>query len=197
MADDLQIFSFEPINAIYDILSLNSKSFGQSISTFQMGLSDIEGEAAFNYFPNVSIMSSKYSNLDYKKSLFRNSLKNQLNKEGKIINNENIIDAVVNSKLQSKQVMVQLTTLGSIIEQHRIKKIDLLKIDVEESELEVLDGLRDQDWKIVKQLVVEVHGLEKKQKIIKLLQKNHFKVFESVDQALKNTDIVNLYASEL
>jgi len=59
--------------------------------------------------------------------------------------------------LKRQEVTCQLTTLSEFLSKHSIRRIDLLKLDAEQSERQILDGLAEQDWHKVRQMVVEVH----------------------------------------
>jgi acyl carrier protein len=71
----------------------------------------------------------------------------------------------------------RLTTLSEVIREHKVERIDLLKIDVEESELEVLSGVRDEDWDRIKQMVLEVESRETLDEIVPMLKKRGYEVF--------------------
>jgi hypothetical protein len=74
-------------------------------------------------------------------------------------------------KASIKHVDCQLQTLSEIIREQNIEKIDLLKIDAEGSELDIVMGIDINDWKKIKQLVVEVHDIDGRlQKMISLLE---------------------------
>ena len=47
-----------------------------------------------------------------------------------------------------------------IVAQLGIGRIDLLKIDVEQAEADVLAGILDADWPLIRQLAAEVHDLD-------------------------------------
>jgi FkbM family methyltransferase len=54
----------------------------------------------------------------------------------------------------------ELRTASSVIRSAGISVIDLLKIDVEGAELDVMQGIETEQWKIVRQVVAEVHDHE-------------------------------------
>ena len=54
-------------------------------------------------------------------------------------------------------VQCRVRTLSSVIDEMGLKIVHLLKVDVEGSELEVLQGIEDRHWGIVEQVVAEVH----------------------------------------
>ena len=43
---------------------------------------------------------------------------------------------------------------------HSIDRVDLLKLDAEQSEEAILAGIAEEDWPKIRQIVVEVHGGE-------------------------------------
>jgi FkbM family methyltransferase len=53
-----------------------------------------------------------------------------------------------------------ITTLHAAISVHKLDRIDLLKVDVEGSEVDVLAGLGMFDWLKIKQVVLEVYNIE-------------------------------------
>jgi hypothetical protein len=59
--------------------------------------------------------------------------------------------------LKSQAVTCELRTLSEFLAEHRIPRVDLLKIDAESSERPILAGLAEDDWPKIRQLVVEVH----------------------------------------
>jgi FkbM family methyltransferase len=65
---------------------------------------------------------------------------------------------------------VAVTTLSTVIQEYELPVVDFLKIDVEGSELEVLEGILPEYWPFIQYLVVEVHDhKDRLQKVLKLL----------------------------
>jgi len=77
-----------------------------------------------------------------------------------------------------------------------VERIDLLKVDVEKSELDVLLGIEGQDWPKIKQVVVEVHDLEQRVKKITALLKEHGfrKITLEQEPFFEGSSVFNLYA---
>lgn len=69
-------------------------------------------------------------------------------------------------------VKCPLTTISEVMSLHNLREVDLLKIDVERAELAVLNGIKVEDWKRVKQTVLEVHDTPpgRLQEVLDLLQ---------------------------
>ena len=78
----------------------------------------------------------------------------------------------------SKKIATKINTLSNIIEDNNIKKIDVLKIDAENYELQILNGIETDHWKIIQNIIVEIHGNVEngraiKSEIIKILSLIH------------------------
>lgn len=66
-------------------------------------------------------------------------------------------------------VQCRVRTLSSIIDELGIACIHLLKVDVEGSELEVLQGIEERHWTRVQQVVAEVHEINGRVDVIETL----------------------------
>eukprot|EP00455_Lapot_gusevi_P033202 TRINITY_DN3628_c0_g1_i1.p1 TRINITY_DN3628_c0_g1~~TRINITY_DN3628_c0_g1_i1.p1 ORF type:complete len:331 (+),score=53.21 TRINITY_DN3628_c0_g1_i1:69-1061(+) len=90
-----------------------------------------------------------------------------------------LVFVVVRSVLYSKKVSCQLKTLSQVMNEQRIDKVSLLKVDVEGAELDVLLGITEEKhWNAIDQIVLEVHDLEKRvETITTLLEKHGFRVW--------------------
>lgn len=92
----------------------------------------------------------------------------------KMINESNML---VGSLSDAKSFTAPITTLSSLIKQHKLLNIDLLKIDVEGDEEAVLEGLNPFHWPRVRQVVAEVFNFEGRAVRMKaLLQRKGFNV---------------------
>jgi iturin family lipopeptide synthetase A len=91
-------------------------------------------------------------------------------------------------------VSAQLRTLSDVIAEEGIERIDLLKINVEKSELDVLRGIRSEDWPRIRQLVVEVDRDANLEPILSLLEGQGFDVLAEQDTLLQRTELCYVYA---
>ena len=57
-------------------------------------------------------------------------------------------------------VTCEVWNLSEFIRQHGIERVDLLKLDAEQSEEQILAGIAEDDWPKIRQTVIEVHGGE-------------------------------------
>lgn len=204
---NVNIFAFEPIPAIFNVLRANAQRFNvEKIKVFPCGISHESKMTKFDYYPNVTALSNAFPE-DAKQ------LHNQL--KSAIINNIHeapprirrlrwlprflrsiILEQEEKRAFQIEQVTCQMRTLSDILQEHNIQKIDLLKVDVEKSELDVFLGIQEQDWQKIKQVVVEVHDIDGRVEKITNFLKNHglSKVILEQEPMLKGSDIFSLYA---
>ncbi len=83
----------------------------------------------------------------------------------------------IRNKLLQKSIICPLKTLSQVIQEHEIDVINLLKIDVEGSEAEIINGIEDEDWSKIQQMVIEVHDVNGRVEILKnQLEEHGYKV---------------------
>lgn len=189
------IYAFEPSPQLCEKIRYNIRDYSERIHIHQCGLSSKEGNATFSFYPGYSIISGFKT--DDKEDL--RTIKSGLmgNEQPKDEFEENCINEMLEEKLKGKvEYDCPLQTISSIIEQEQIKVIDLLKIDAEKSELEILAGIKDKDWDIIMQLIMEVHDIDNKEKnnILTLLQSKGFEVIIDEEDELQGSGIINIFA---
>lgn len=109
---------------------------------------------------------------------------------------EGILEELLDDRLQTETYDCRLRRLSEVIAEEGIEQIDLLKIDVEKSELEVLEGIEEGDWEKIKQIVVEVHDTgERLEAVQNMLQRHGYQVVLEQDGVLRGTTLYNVYAT--
>jgi FkbM family methyltransferase len=205
------VYSFEPIPETYSLLQLNLQQFDPStIHLFNCGLGQIEQSVTFMYRPLAPVMSSSYEMFDtdakemvlsmfYNERLankFHAAIPRYFKYLPHFINKQLISLAVyLYCKTIGKAIPVvcQLSTISKVISDHNIKKIDLLKIDVEKAEMDVLKGIEDSDWEKINAIALEVHNIDNRQeKIIKMLTQYGFDNIQ-VDKVVNDQLIFNIF----
>ena len=112
-----KIFSFEPFPDSFSKLVQNTKSF-KNIIPINKGIGELEGFAKFNsnsFAPTNSLLATHES--------------------GSTFWGEGLLDT-------EKTIEIELTTIDNFVEIHGIKKIDILKMDVQGAEYLVLQGAK-------------------------------------------------------
>jgi FkbM family methyltransferase len=72
-----------------------------------------------------------------------------------------------------RHISCPVYTISHVMRQHNVTCIDLLKIDVEGSELDVISGIEEDDWPKIKQVVVEVHDVAGRLDTMRTLFERH------------------------
>lgn len=191
-----KIYTFEPIPPIFEVLTLNISMYGENIKAFEYGISAQEGEMVFNYYPHATALSGPFTNLAEDTRTVAAYIRNQQSSEE---DTEKLSDGQIHDLLQNRlsstQYKCHIKTFSQIIQETGVEKIDLLKIDVEKCEIDVLNGINEEDWQKIRQLVIEVHDIDGRlRNITDLLEKKGYEVAVEQDPLLKNTDLYNLYA---
>ena len=205
------IYSFEPIPETYNLLQLNLQQFEPStMHLFNCGLGQREQSITFMYRPQAPTISSSYDMFDTDAqkmvlSLFYNE--NLASKFHAVIPryfkylphfiNKQLISLAfyLYCKTIGKAIPIecQLSTISKVISNHNIKKIDLLKIDVEKAEMDVLIGIEDSDWEKINAVALEVHNIDNRQdKILKMLERYGFDNI-LVDKVVDDQFIFNIF----
>jgi FkbM family methyltransferase len=167
---NVRVFAFEPVPAIFEVLRRNLDAHNRlPVQLFNVGISRAHGQATFAYYPRFSNASTRYPDES---------------REGARRARQYIIDQAPTLRwplctvlpwlpstikhliaerfrkyyLKKETVPCELWGLSQFLRQHGIEKVDLLKVDAEQSEEDILAGLAEEDWPRVRQTVVEVHG---------------------------------------
>ena len=74
---DAEIFSFEPVAPVYQSLKYNTEKHGRNIKTYPYGISDREKSQVISFYPNNTVMSGSYGNVEEDKDLVRQFMLNQ------------------------------------------------------------------------------------------------------------------------
>jgi amino acid adenylation domain-containing protein/FkbM family methyltransferase len=197
-----RIYSFEPIEPIYQSLRLNAELYGTQVKTFPFGLSSEKKTEAFTFYPQYSMMSglAAYADTSGDVEVVKEYMRRQEQQSAEVSALLEHADGVLAERFRSQLFQSQLHTLSEVIRTEKVERIDLLKIDVQRAELDVLNGIEPRDWERIGQVVMEVHdgkGTENEGRvsaITTLLESRGFTVVAEQEAELRGTDRYNLYA---
>jgi amino acid adenylation domain-containing protein/non-ribosomal peptide synthase protein (TIGR01720 family)/FkbM family methyltransferase len=185
------IYAFEPIPQVFELLRLNAYLHGLNVKLFECGLSSEGKGEVFTFYPHCSLISGCSANLAEEREAVKTFLMNSRS----VGEGAELLDELLTERLKADTVVCQLRTISEVIRKHGVEQIDLLKIDVEKSELNVLLGILDDDWSKIRQLVVEVHDTNGRlEHIVSLLKLRGFELTIEQMPPLKETGIYNVYA---
>jgi amino acid adenylation domain-containing protein/FkbM family methyltransferase len=195
LASNLRIFSFEPNPVAFACLQANAAAWGDDVTCLPVGLSHEEKSAELTSFGGLSLLSGFYADAATEREVVRTYVLNQQTDSPDADDRmEADIADIIDERLQSTTVAARLTTLSRVIAERQLDRIDLLKINVEKSELDVLLGLAETDWPKIRQMVIEVDTAQSLQPIADLLSLHGFDVLVEQDELLTRTDLCYVYA---
>ena len=173
-ARNARVYSFEPLPPNFNALRTNAALYGLDVHLFECGLSSRAETATFTFYPHAAAMSAVGSHVEGDRLATRANVGSWLDGFSPAGGGGYGLDEFVEQYLQSETYACPLKTLSEVIREQQIECIDLLKLDVEKSELDVLEGIEEEDWGKIRQLVVEVHTDELLARISELLRRRGF-----------------------
>lgn len=200
---DADIYAFEPIDPIFKTLQFNTAVYGKDVKLFHFGLAEVEKTEVFAYYPNFSARSGlkEFANASADEEVTRQFLRNKQDVGVASLGElAEFADELLQGKFISEDHEFPVRRLSDVIREQKVERIDLLKVDVQQAELKVLQGISDDDWAKIKQVTMEVHdgaaqaSQGRLAKISSLLDKQGFDVVTEQDRWLKGTDRHNVYA---
>jgi FkbM family methyltransferase len=204
---NVDIYAFEPIPSVFDVLFANAQRFNpEKIKALPYGLSQESKTVNFAYHLNATALSTAYpdNSKEEQDKLKKAVLRNLKDAPPSVrwlrwlpaFLRSHLLDRKIDTAFKVEQVTCQMKTVSEIIREYSIQNIDLLKVDVERSELDVLLGIAEQDWAKIKQVVIEIHDVDRRVEKITSLLKEHGlnKIAIEQEPIFKDSDIFNLYA---
>ncbi|MFN6563901.1 MAG: amino acid adenylation domain-containing protein [Nostoc sp. ChiSLP01] len=193
------IYAFEPAPHAFDKLQTNTKLYCHNTHLFNCGLGGESREDTFTFYPRSSLFSSFAADAKQDEKAIRSVIINMLQRDNSLDEEllERLTDEFLKDRLERETYQTKLRTLSEIIEEYKIEKIDLLKLDAEKSELAILQGIKDNHWPLIKQIVMEVHDQEGStlKQVIALLADKGFKFVVDEESLLHGSRLFNIYAT--
>lgn len=200
----VQVYAFEPIPSIFEVLKANAQEFGPGrYHPLNCGLSDQKGTLEFTYFPNSPALSTANPEMwDEDPKALQRALKGTKRNPPPQLWWMKLIPDFLNPMLVrylrkgSIKVKCPLRTVSEVIAEKGLERVDLLKIDCEGAELAVLQGIAESDWPKIGKTVVEVHDTHGRLETVKELLTRHgfTRIHTEKEEALKETSLVNVFA---
>jgi len=197
--EEIKVHAFEPSPRIYEILASNTARYGDRVVAHSCGVAGLERNATFTFYPNYSIMSGFHAHEQGDRIILRTGILNewrQRHPNGEDIE-DRFLDGLVDAAIGRRQeYLCQLRTISQLIDETGTQMIDLLKIDAEGSELDILCGIRDEHWSVIRQVVMEIHdsGSDVTSTITKTLAQRGFQTTVEQESGLSGSGVVNCYA---
>lgn len=191
-----RVYAFEPAPPLFAILEENTLWCAGEVLLFDCGLADREGTAELTFYPLTSGMSSFHADAGEERAALRTLFHNRAAAGApgiaEVLRAE---EDLLDQRLRSETYRRPVRTLSSVIAEHAVPCIDLLKLDVEKSEAQVLAGIAAGDWPKVRQIAAEVHDLDGRVAAMTAdLQARGFEVSVEQEALYRGSDRHALYA---
>jgi amino acid adenylation domain-containing protein/non-ribosomal peptide synthase protein (TIGR01720 family)/FkbM family methyltransferase len=192
-ASNTKVFAFEPIGSVFNTLKDNIALYDVDITAFNVGLSNKEETAQFFFYPHNTAISGKYAGGVDEEETVKAYIQKQSESLDEQVSAEDM-NSILADRMQPELVECKVKRLSDILAELNLEKIDLIKIDVEKSELDVIEGIDDNDWAKIRQIVIEAHDIEDHiDRIKNLLNDKGFEIFSDQQEVLEKTHILNIY----
>jgi amino acid adenylation domain-containing protein/FkbM family methyltransferase len=193
-----RLIAIEPAPLLWTALRENLSSYGERVLPLNLALSNRNGTAEFTYYPAIPGMSSLHPDAAQERQLLATILRN-LADSGRpeirsLFSQE---PRYLEERLGSETFPCRVRRFSSLRAELGLEVIDILKIDVQKAELEVLQGIDEDDWGRIRQLVIEVHDVGGRlQEITTLLHARGYRTTLAEPAAIHQGSVVRfLYAS--
>jgi len=214
-AGNLRLFCFEPAPITFDCLrrAVTEQFPEAQVELLNVGVASSVGEATFFYRPRASAMSSfsegyvfsqddvdnlaeKVAALELPEEYWREAVPSYLRWMPRPVRRALARYHTLQTVRKVIPSTCSVTTIDHVVQQHGVDRIDLLKIDVEGSEWDVLQGIGASTWPKIHSMAIEVHDLDHRlEKTKALLREQGFATIH-VDQedVFRGTSIYGIWA---
>ena len=184
------VHCFEPVAPLFELLRENVDGFSACIP-HPYGLGSRSGPARITYYPAAASMSGLYADPESDRAVVRAAMLNAGTSREEA-------DASLKDRYRSETLSCELRTLSSAFYELELDRVDLLKIDVEGAELDVLEGIGDEDWSLIRQIVVEVHDRGRRGGFVEgQLRRRGFHLETEQEPMMRGTDLHVVYATRM
>lgn len=171
-ADDLRVVSCEPAPPTYACLRDNFARLLPGGVAVQTAIGAEPGTAELTYYPHSEVMTT----LHVDETDDRRNMEAALTNFG-MDDPEKRSEFIATSRSGARNFSVPVITLSQLIDEHAIQDIGLLKIDVERAELDVLRGIEERHWPLIRTVMAEVHDVNGQlEEFLRLLREHGYTI---------------------
>jgi FkbM family methyltransferase len=182
------VHCFEPVAPLFELLRENVAGFPACVP-HPYGLGSRSGPAQITYYPAAASMSGLYSDVEADSAVVRQAMLNSGVSPDEV-------EASLKGRYRSEILSCELRTLSSALRELELERVDLLKVDVEGAELDVLEGIREEDWPLIRQIVIEVHDRDRRGgAVASELRRRGFHLTSEQEPLMRGTDIHLVYGT--
>jgi FkbH-like protein/FkbM family methyltransferase len=195
---EASVYSYEPSPIAFQALRANCKAYGPNLHAFNAGVSGQAGSATFTVYGQSSVFSSFRPSVEEDRktieAVIANMVRSELgNTTGPV---GEYVEELMANRLDRQTFECRLVSVPDILRANNLKHVDLLKVDAEKCELEILQGIDGETWRLIDQVVVEVHDRAGSavEEVLELLARQGFQCAVEEEKLLAGSGLFNVYA---
>ncbi len=189
-----RVVAFEPCPMLAESFRHNLNEFAGRAKMIESAISDFSGRAELDYYPRLSGMSSLMSSTSSDRELLSAVISRALGVTDDIPRSQ--MDKLIDERLLKEKIFCDVTSLSDVISDFDLECIDLLKIDVNEGAIQIIDGVQQEHWPIIRQLVIE-HRCSRNCEIEERLSTLGYHVQRTQENIHTGTSVYYTYAVRL
>nr|AIE12105.1 putative NRPS/PKS hybrid synthase module E2A [uncultured bacterium] len=191
------VYSFEPSPPAFAVLQANCRAHSPNLHPFNLGVSDSSGSAELTFYGHSSVFSGFHPDPTEDRQAVEIIARQLVQKElqGGTEPVDDYVRELTADRLEAKTFQCRLVSVSEIIRTNGLKRVDLLKVDAEKSELEILRGIDDEHWQLIDQVVVEVHDRSRDVvgQVEEILREKGFQCAVDEEALLAGSGLFNVY----
>jgi FkbH-like protein/FkbM family methyltransferase len=192
------VYSYEPSPISFRALRANCKAYGPNLHAFNAGVSGRSGSATLTFYGKSSVFSSFHPSVEEDRKAIQAVVANIV--RGELGNTAEPVDEYVEelmaNRLDKQTFECPMVSVPDILRQNNLRHVDLLKVDAEKCELEILRGIDSETWRLIDQVVIEVHDRTRRavEEVPQLLARQGFQCAVEEEKFLSGSGLFNVYA---
>lgn len=165
----LTVLAFEPMPALFEALQANVARYRLAeVLPLPWAVSKQRGQIDFTYYPLMTVWSTAFPDYVHSPAM-RRAVRETVPQFppafrwlGRLPASIQtlVLTPILNILFSGRRVTCPTVSLSDIIRERGLERVDLIKIDAEQAELDILHGLAAEDWPRIKQIALEAHDTE-------------------------------------
>ncbi|WP_246300879.1 FkbM family methyltransferase [Actinopolyspora biskrensis] len=190
-SSEVEVIACEPAPQSFLCLEENFGRHLKSGVCVQTAVGSRSGEAQLTYYPHQTTMATLHVDDEDDKLNLDTILSNiGLEESARVAYWDR-------SRSGSQHVTVPIRTLSDIFAERGVTRVGLLKVDVERSELDVLLGISESDYRMIRNIVMEVHDVDDNlRRVSDLLRSRGFRLETSQDSVFEGGSVYTVLAKK-
>jgi FkbM family methyltransferase len=158
-AKGVVVHAFEPGPESYATLRTNVELFGVRATCHPFALGRESKRVPFAHYPRFASFSGLYPDPEADREAVGALIGGPAQVQPDLMP-EGLVAEAQDGRLKREDLEVEVRSLSRVIREERIERIGLLKICVERSELDILHGIEEGDWRRIDQVALQVHDVD-------------------------------------